>query len=277
MMILYQNQFVPKDKMHISFEDRGYYFGDGVYEVFRIYRGKLFEKQAHMRRLVRSAGEIRLRLPYSTEEIEEKLESLVIQEQIEEGTLYMQITRGIAPRAHVFPKNAEPVLMAYCNEVKRPLGSIKEGITAVSVEDIRWHRCDIKSLNLLGNVLAKQEAVERGAGEAILHRSGRVTECSASNVMMVKDGVIYTHPADNCILHGVTRAVVLKLARQEGLEIREEARSLEDFLQADEAFITGTTVEITPIIRIDGQAVGTGRPGPLTVQLQSAFEKAIIS
>ncbi|MEB3100173.1 D-amino-acid transaminase [Ferviditalea candida] len=276
-MILYQNQFVPKDKMHISFEDRGYYFGDGVYEVFRIYRGKLFEKQAHMRRLVRSAGEIRLRLPYSTEEIEEKLESLVIQEQIEEGTLYMQITRGIAPRAHVFPKNAEPVLMAYCNEVKRPLGSIKEGITAVSVEDIRWHRCDIKSLNLLGNVLAKQEAVERGAGEAILHRSGRVTECSASNVMMVKDGVIYTHPADNCILHGVTRAVVLKLARQEGLEIREEARSLEDFLQADEAFITGTTVEITPIIRIDGQAVGTGRPGPLTVQLQSAFEKAIIS
>lgn len=274
-MILYQNQFVPKDKMNVSFEDRGYYFGDGVYEVFRIYRGKLFEKQAHMKRLKRSAEEIRLRLPYSAEEIEAKLESLVMQEQIEEGTLYMQITRGCAPRTHAFPENAEPVLLAYCNEVKRPLKSIREGIAAVMLADIRWHRCDIKSLNLLGNVLAKQEAVEQGADEAILHRDGRVTECSASNVMMVKGGIIYTHPADNYILHGVTRALMLKLAEQEAIEVREQARSVEDFLQADEAFITGTTVEITPIIRIDGQAVGTGRPGPVTVRLQSVFDKQI--
>jgi D-alanine transaminase len=164
-------------------------------------------------------------------------------------------------------------MMAYCTEVKRPVAAMESGIHAVTIEDIRWLRCDLKTLNLLPNVLAKQAALDKGVQEVVLHRSGTVTECSASNMMMVKGNVLFTHPANNLILHGITRAVVLRLANEQGIEVREEPFTVQQLLEADEAFITGTTVEITPVIQLDGKQIGSGDPGPATRRLQAAFER----
>lgn len=272
-MLFYKDRFLPKNEVHISPDDRGYYFGDGVYEVFRIYHSRLYEKEAHLRRLVRSAGEVNIRLPYPIDDIAAKLDQLAELNGITEGTLYVQITRGEAARAHPFPAQSEPVLLASCSDNPRPVTTIQNGITAVTMEDIRWLRCDIRTLNLLPNVLAKQAAVDRGVSEVILHRSGTVTECSASNIMMMKNNVLYTHPANNLILHGITREVVLRMAQSLGLEVQEQAFTVQELYQADETFITGTTVEITPIIQIDGKPVRSGKPGPLTQQLQREFER----
>jgi D-alanine transaminase len=164
------------------------------------------------------------------------------------------------------------VLTAYCKPLPRNREKITGGIRIVSVPDIRWLRCDIKTLNLLGNVLAKQEAVERGADEAVLHRSGTVTECSSSNIMMVKDGTLWTHPADNLILPGITRQVVLEQARALGIPVQEAAFSLEELYSADEVLITGTTTEVTPVILIDETPIAEGQPGPITRQLQREYQ-----
>ncbi|MDF2962806.1 MAG: branched-chain amino acid aminotransferase [Paenibacillus sp.] len=274
-LYLYQNQFLPKEEVSVSPDDRGYYFGDGVYEVFRVYNGVLFEPEGHYRRLEKSAREVRISLPYSIGKLNQYLVELIHANHIQEGTVYLQITRGAAPRTHPFPNHTEPVLMANCNHVSRPVVGMGQGITAVTADDIRWLRCDLKTLNLLANVMAKQHAVDQGAGEVILHRNGTVTECSASNFMMVKRGELYTHPANHLILHGITREVVLRLARQLDIPFHEQAFTLEDLLSAEEAFITGTTVEVTPVISIDGRPVGQGRPGPTTKKLQQAFEQLI--
>ncbi|MDP5274619.1 D-amino-acid transaminase [Chengkuizengella axinellae] len=274
-MILYNDLFLKKEEVHISHEDRGYYFGDGVYEVFRIYNGQLFEKEKHFQRLQRSCEQIKLKLPSSVQDIDLKLSQLIQKSFVQEGTLYLQITRGVAQRSHLFPKNPIPTLLAYCNEVKRPLDKMKSGIKAITQEDIRWLRCDIKSLNLLPNTLAKQNAVEQNADETIFHRNGIITECSSSNIMIVQDGEILTHPANHLILEGVTRSVVLKIAAEEGFTIREKAFDKETLKNADEVFITGTTVEITPIINIDHHNIANGLPGTVTKKLQQLFEKIV--
>jgi D-alanine transaminase len=254
-------------------DDRGYYFGDGIYEVFRIYNGRLFQEDAHLVRLARSASELRIPLPYGLPEITGLLYKLLEKDPVEEGILYLQITRGVAPRGHAFPpEGTQPVLTAYCKPLPRNRDKITGGIRIVSVPDIRWLRCDIKTLNLLGNVLAKQEAVERGADEAVLHRSGTVTECSSSNIMMVKDGTLWTHPADNLILPGITRQVVLEQARALGIPVQEAAFSLEELYSADEVLITGTTTEVTPVILIDETPIAGGQPGPITRQLQREYQ-----
>jgi D-alanine transaminase len=276
-MYFYKNEFVHKKDVLISPDDRGYYFGDGIYEVFRVYNGLIYEGPAHMQRLERTASEVNLQLPYTNDEIVEILNKLIQQNNLIEGTVYLQITRGEAPRAHPFPTQAQPILLAYCSEVKRPLATIQNGIKAITQPDIRWLRCDLKTLNLLPNVLAKQAALDHGVQEVVLHREGTVTECSASNLMMVKDQVLYTHPANHLILHGITRAVVLRLAHSLKLPVKEEAFTTEQLLQADEAFITGTTVEITPFLQVDGQAIGTGTPGPITQKLQAEFERTFLN
>lgn len=272
-MYFYNGEFVAKEAVNISPDDRGYYFGDGVYEVFRIYGGQLFEVERHMQRLERSAAEIRLALPYDRSQIENIMDRLVAESKLTTGILYMQVTRGAAIRTHAFPENGQGIMLAYCSEAERPLQAMSEGIQAITTDDIRWLRCDLKTLNLLPNVLAKQKAVDHGVDEVILHRNGNVTECSASNLMIVKDGVLMTHPANHLILHGVTRAVVLDLARQADLDISEAPYTLEQLRTADEAFITGTTAEITPIIQIDGEPVGSGKPGTITRKLQHLFDQ----
>lgn len=271
-MYFYKNEFVDKKDIMVSPDDRGYYFGDGIYEVFRVYHGKLYEKAAHMQRLERTASAVRIELPFTLEKIEQILTRLIEQNGLNEGTVYMQITRGEAPRAHPFPAQTEPVLLAYCTEVRRPVATIHKGIHAITMEDIRWLRCDLKTLNLLPNVMAKQAAIDHGVQEVVLHRNRTITECSASNFMMVKNDILYTHPANHLILHGVTRAVVLQLAKSLEITVKEEAFTTEQLLQADEAFITGTTVEITPILQVDGKSIGNGEPGLLTRRLQNEFE-----
>ncbi|MFS0837673.1 D-amino-acid transaminase [Paenibacillus sp. 1P03SA] len=274
-MMLFGNQLVPDEEVRISPLDRGYYFGDGVYEVFRIYEGRLFEVQGHMERFSRSMSEVRIGLPYPLEELEKLLDRLVKAAGIPEGVAYVQITRGPAPRSHPFPGAAEPVVTGWCSPFYRPLKDLESGISAIVREDIRWHRCDIKSLNLLPNVLLKQEALDSGAGEVIFNRGGIITEASASNVMIVKDGAVKTHPADHHILRGVTRTLVLRLAEELGIAVREEAFTAEELAAAEEVFITSTGSEVMPVVLLDGSPIGDGRPGPVTRRLQQAFEATI--
>lgn len=276
ILYLYNNRIVPEEEVIISPKDRGYYFGDGLYEVFRIYNGRLFEKEAHLARLQRTAQDLRIPIPATMEELSGQLDQLTAESGTQAGILYIQITRGAALRVHSFPpEGTKPVVMAYCQELDRPMEQLEKGIKAVTGDDIRWLRCDLKTLNLLPNVLAKQSAIDRGADEIIFHRSGIITECSSNNVMMVKDGVVHTHPANHLILHGITRAVVLRLLQEQGIPVRETPFTLKELGEADEVFITGTVSEVTPVIEIDGIRVGEGTPGPITRKIQQAFEAAI--
>lgn len=274
-MILWNDRLIPRSEASVDIEDRGYQFGDGIYEVIRVYGGKPFYLAEHLERLEKSARAIRLPLPWDSGLLAEKLNQLVEANRLVEGTIYLQVTRGPAPRNHAFPEKAEPVLVAYTTEVPRPEAMLKEGIRTCTHKDIRWLRCDIKSLNLLGAVLAKQEAVEKGCKEAILVRDGTVTEGSSSNVFIVREGTLYTHPADNLILHGITRAIVLKCAGEAGIPVKEEAFSVDALHDADEVFITGTMVEVCPVTHVDDRKIGSGVPGPVTRHLQQAFDEQI--
>lgn len=274
-MILVQDQLMEQSNLHIEMEDRGYQFGDGVYEVIRIYDGRFFGMEEHLNRLERSAKEILMKLPYSKDLLKGRLEELVEANNIKDGQVYLQITRGVAERTHHFPDDPNGVLVAYTKEAPRPLDKMQGGINVLTMEDIRWLRCDIKSLNLLGNVLSKQKAKEAGCEEAILIRDGIVTEGSSSNVFIVKDGEIWTHPANNFILNGITRNVVIELAGQSGMKVIEKTFTQEDLMDADEVMITSTTMEISPVITIDGKNVGNGIPGTVTRKLQQKFNQRI--
>ncbi|GGE10060.1 D-alanine aminotransferase [Marinithermofilum abyssi] len=274
-MILWHDTLIARERAQVDIEDRGYQFGDGIYEVIRVYGGKIFCLSEHLDRFERSAREIKLDLPYSLERLGSLLEDLVRQNQLTDGTVYLQASRGAAPRNHPFPEKAVPVIVAYTKEAPRPMSYLQDGIHTITQEDIRWLRCDIKSLNLLGAVLAKQAAVERGCQESILHRDGRVTEGSSTNVFIVKDGELRTHPANNLILHGITRAVVLELAQELAIPVKETPFFVEELFRADEIFVTSTTMEIAPVVSIDGRKTGSGHPGPVTRRLQEAFEKRI--
>jgi D-alanine transaminase len=272
-MYFYQGKFMHKQDVHISPDDRGYYFGDGVYEVIRIYHGQLFERERHLTRLAQSAAGIRINMPYNQEQLNAILDRLVADSDIQTGNLYMQITRGQAPRSHAFSLDLEAVMLAYCVENERPLDNLNNGISAITMDDTRWLHCNIKALNLIPNVLAKQAAVDQGANEVILHRNGVITEASIANFMVVKNGVLITHPANNLILNGVTRAVALELAAKANIPIQETAIPLAELPYVEEAFVTSTNAEITPVVQIDQQAVGTGEPGPVTRKLQRLFEE----
>ncbi|MFC4078254.1 D-amino-acid transaminase [Salinithrix halophila] len=275
MTILYNDRFVDRENIQVDIEDRGYQFGDGIYEVIRVYGGNLFCLEPHLKRFARSAKEIGIDLPYTPERLGERILELVKKNNLTDGTVYLQVSRGSAPRSHPFPANSHPVTIGYTVSAPRPLEALQKGIKTILTEDIRWLRCDIKSLNLLGAVLAKQKAVEAGCQEVIQHRDGMVTEGSATNVFLVKDGTLFTHPADNLILHGITRQVVLELANELGIPVREEAADVDDLFHADEVFVTGTTTEVSPVVAIDGKPVAKGVPGTITRKLQQAFEAYI--
>ena len=271
-------QFTERDGLAISIDDRGYYFGDGVYEVIKVYGGELYTAEEHIDRLFQSATKIKMTLPYSEVQLMEIARELVAKNNILVGHVYIQVTRGSAPRLHQFPNPAvPPVVTGYAINNPRPMAGIENGVGVKSVEDVRWLRCDIKSLNLLGNVLAKQEAYEAGCIEALLHRDGIVTEGSASNMFGVKDGTVYTHPVTNLILNGITRQVVLGLCEEQGIPVVEKSFTLDEAFEMDEFFLTSTTSEVTPVISIDGRPVSSGILGPLTMKLQKAFSSQIPS
>lgn len=275
MIYFKDGEFLKEEQIHLSVNDRGYVFGDGVYEVIKVYDGVLFTAQEHLERLLESANKIRISLPYTIDQLIEIVQKLQSVNQLQVGHIYLQVTRGVAPRAHQFPENCPPVIMGYAVENARPMQYLEKGAAMKSVEDMRWLRCDIKSLNLLGNVMAKQEAMEQGCQEALFVRDGVVREGSSSNVFGIKDGVIYTHPANNFILNGITRRVVLQLAEQLDIPVAEKEFTLAEALDMDEFFFTSTNSEITPAVIIDQQPVGLGVPGPLTRRLQAAFNHHI--
>ena len=272
--IIYNGELKERSAIQIDVEDRGYQFGDGVYEVIRVYNGKLFAADMHLNRLMDSAKLIQLKVPFTVAEIKEKTKELITAENLDYGIVYMQLTRGISPRNHAFPiGEVDPVFVAYTKDM--PYTGSKPGVKAVTVEDIRWLRCNIKSLNLLGNILAKQQAVEAGCDEAIQHRDGTVTEGSSSNVAIIVKGTLKTHPATNLILNGITRQILLKLCNDHGIPFVEEPFTLSDMMDADEVLYTSTGVEVTPITAIDGQLIGDGKVGSITLQLQKLFTQEI--
>lgn len=259
----------------VDIEDRGYQFGDGIYEVIGVYEGRTFLLDEHLQRLQRSASELRISLPYTLENLKEKLIELVKVNELNEGVIYLQVTRGTAERWHQFPENTRPNLVAYTKEEEVMTELEESGAKAVLTEDIRWLRCDIKTLNLLPNVLAKQKAIENGAVEAIMHRGNIVTEGSASNVFIVKDGTVYTHPANNYILNGITRQKVLEICRKNKIAVHEETFTVDDLFQADEVFITATKLDIIPIIQVNDQIIGNGKRGKVAETVLQDFRASI--
>lgn len=265
-------RFLPLAEATVSIEDRGFQFGDGVYEVIRTYRGRPFKLDAHLARLDRSAQAIDLRQPYPFERwVEYVTEGLRLCD-FPETKIYVQITRGTAPRDHAYAPDLQPTVLMTFRELQ-PLNASfpSSGVAAMTMKDMRWGRCDIKSINLLANVLARQQAKKRGVFESILVRDGQVTEGAVSNVFIVQDGKLITAPEGAWILSGVTRQVVLELARHEGLTVQERYCSEQELLGATEVFLTGTTVEVLGVVHIDGKQIGKGQPGPVTRSLAKRF------
>ncbi len=270
-MNLYLNgEYRPLEQGLVSIEDRGFQFGDGVYEVIRVYNGKPFRLAKHLARLQESVKGIEIPLPEPAEKIEEVCRKLI--GGLREAQIYLQVTRGVAPRAHAFPSDIRPTFVAYAREVKPPAPD--RVFTLKSVTDDRWGRCHLKTVCLLPNILAKQRAVEAGCDEALFVRDdGTVTEGSSSNAFFVRGGALFTHPADHRILNGVTREAVLEIARQQGVRVRHQPVTLAEAIGSDEAFVTGTLTEITPAVSLNGRPVGTGKAGPVTLQLRAAFRE----
>jgi D-alanine transaminase len=260
----------------VSVEDRGFIFGDGVYEVWRVVNGRLFETERHLARLTFGLRELRIAQPdvLTSDGIEQIADQLLRESGFAEGeaTFYVQVTRGVAPRAHQFPAaTVAPTVYATVNRFAPPEELRARGATAITIPDVRWLRCDIKTIQLLPNVLAKQAAVERGAIDALMIRDGVVTEGSHANVIGVLDGTIRTHPANHLILPGITRAIVLDLARGFGIPVSEEPFAESDIARLDELFLAGTTTDVMPIVRVNDRPVASGSPGPITLRLLKAF------
>ncbi len=272
-MLAYLNgNYLPRAATAISVEDRGFVFGDGVYEVWRVLNGQLFESQRHLDRLLAGLDALRIAPPEETRmavltQVAERLlrESGLIDG---EASLYLEITRGAALRTHRFPSaDIPPTVYLTVNRFTPPEELRSRGATAITVPDVRWLRCNLKTLQLLPNVLAQQAAADAGAVEALLVRDGVVTEGSHTNVLAVIDGAIHTHPLNNFVLPGITRAVVLEHARSLGIPVHEVAFSEQDIPRLDELFLAGTTTDIMPIVRVNDQPIGSGAPGPVTKRL----------
>src|SRR5699024_10632473 len=235
-----------------------------------------FTAKEHFERLLRSAKEIGLELNYTVEGLTELITELLSANGVVNGGVYIQVTRGAAPRDHAFPEpSVKANITAFTKSYERPYKLLEEGINAVTTEDIRWLRCDIKSLNLLGNVLAKEYAVKYNAKEAIQHRGEIVTEGSSSNVYAIKDGVIYTHPINNYILNGITRKVIKAIAEEKNIPFNEETFTVDFLKNADEIIVSSTSVEVMAVIKLNGDVVGDGKVGPITKSLQEGFNRYI--
>ncbi|WP_301389642.1 D-amino-acid transaminase [Enterococcus entomosocium] len=274
MKVLWNDQIVDREAVKIDIEDRGYQYGDGIYEVIRIYNGRCFMLGEHMTRLESSAQKIKLTLPYTIPQLTENLKLLVKTEGITEGEIYLQITRGIAsPRNHEFPSAGavKGVVTANVIPFERPLEMQHAGLTATVLPDERWLHCDIKSLSLLGNLLALDQAIEAGFDDALLQRDGCFTEASASNLWFVIDGIVYTHPDGRLVLPGITKMKVLQLCQQLEIPYREEPVPVEALNNAQECFLTNSVWEIVPIVKVDGKSVGNGTLGSITKRLQAAY------
>ncbi|MCP8615556.1 D-amino-acid transaminase [Salirhabdus salicampi] len=272
MFVLKNDQFIRRNEATIDIEDRGHQFGDGVYEVFRLYNGNIFMLSEHLDRLVYSLTELKIPYDISKKALKNQLHELINKNGVKDGGIYLQITRGVAPRSHPFPQDVHPQLIAYTIPVSRPTEAQENGVNTTLVEDLRWGRCDIKSLNLLWNIMAKQQAKEHGYFESILYRSEQhITEGSSSNFFGVKEGVVITHPANRFILNGITRIAIKQICSELHIPFKEQILTLNDLQQLDEAFLSSTTLEVVPVTSIDDIQVNGGAIGDITKQILEQF------
>ncbi len=272
--IAYVNgRYVPHRAAQVHIEDRGYQFADGIYEVIAVRAGRLIDEAPHLDRLDRSLGEMRLAAPMARAPLRQAIHEVIRRNRVEDGIVYVQVSRGVAPRSHAFPKGARPALVITAKRAQPNFAQMEKGVAVVTLPDIRWKRRDIKTVNLTANVLAKQQAIDAGAFDAwLVEDDGTISEGTASNAWIVtKAKELVTHTPDYRILNGITRLSVRSLAEKEGYRFVERAFSKAEALAAAEAFITGTTSWVTPVIAIDGKLIGGGRPGPFTKALQRLY------
>src|SRR5712691_4882382 len=267
-------QYLPHRQAAVHIEDRGFQFADGVYEVIAVKGGHLVDEGLHLVRLNRSLGELRIAAPIGDAALKIVIREIIRRNGVDTGIVYLQITRGAAPREHAFPKAAKPTLVVTARRSRPPDPRLGEaGIAVITIPDIRWQRCDIKSVALVANVLGKQAAREKGAYEAWqVDRAGQVTEGTSTNAWIVTaDDTVVTRAADTAILNGVTRLAILDIIRREGYRLVERPFTVAEAKAAREAFLTSTTADLLPVVRIDDSPVGDGRPGPLGEKLRAAY------
>jgi D-alanine transaminase len=267
MLVHLNGRYIDAGEAKISALDRGFIFGDGVYEVWRAVRGQLFEAERHQGRLERGLRELGIARPAdgSLERLTAIGQRLLKENDLEDGdaTLYVEITRGTAPRMHQFPPvETVPTLLVMASAFA-PSDTRFTGTRIITQPDVRWLRCDLKTVQLLPNVMARQAATEQGASEAIFVRDGLITEGTHTTVFAAIDGMLRTHPANHLVLPGVTRDVVIELATDVGVKVRQDAIAVDELSRATELFLTGTTTDVTPVISVDGRPIGNGSPGPI--------------
>ena len=269
-------RIVPLKDVTVSAMDRGFLFGDAVYEVMRVYKGRAFLADEHFARLARSLDAIRIS-GVDIAGLRKRMVETIAAGPFKEAIVYIQVTRGVAPRAHAFPKDTKPFELLYVQEYQDPYGDLRQnGAATITQPDIRWDYCEIKSTNLLPNVLAYQKAKEAGCVESLLALpDGRLTEGTHSSFFAVLDGVLRTSPKSPLILPGCTRDLVIRLAKDLGIRLLEESISRDDLGKISELFLSGTTTEVFPIVTVDGRPVGTGKPGEVTLSLQAAYARKV--
>ena len=276
MTVYLNGQFLPAADAKISVLDRGFIFGDGVYEVWRVVDGKLFENARHDRRLKRGLKSLEIAVPdRDVEHLAEVAHRLLRENDLTsgEGTFYVEITRGAAPRTHAYPPaGTKPTILAMVSRFEVPHAMREAGAKAITAPDVRWHMCDVKTVQLLPNCMAKQKAQAAGALEAIFIRDGMVTEGTHTSVLGVKAGALLTHPLGPHILPSVTRELILEIAREQRVPVREEAFSEKEMFALDELFVSGTTTDVTPIVDVDGRRIGSGKPGPVSKALYAGLQ-----
>ena len=272
-LVYLNGEYLPLNEAKVSVLDRGFIFGDGVYEVIPAYGGKALRFEHHMQRLQNSLDAIRIKNPLSNKQWQAILDKLISEKGKQDQYIYMHITRGVASRDHRFPDETSPtvfVMSSILHTVEPEL--LKTGVHAVTLDDIRWQYCNIKAIALLPNILLRQQAVDKGAVEAILIRNGNMTEGAASNVFIVGNGIIKTPPKDQKLLPGITRDLVVELAKKHKMPIEEVAISEKEFLNADEIWLTSSTKEILAVTKINERSVGNGKPGKIWEDMYQKYQ-----
>jgi D-alanine transaminase len=273
-MVFLNGELLPLEDAKVSVLDRGFIFGDGVYEVVPVYSRVPFRLDEHLARLERSLAAVDIRNPYARPQWREAVFGIIDGEDFADQSVYFQVTRGVAKRDHAFPKDAQPtVFMMATPLVNPPREQVENGAPAVSAEDFRWLRCDIKSISLIGNVLLRQLAADAGAAETLLFRDGKLTEASASNVFIVKGGVIQSPPKSHLILPGITYDVIAELAAANGMPLEFRTITEAEVRDADEVWVTSSGKEVLAIVTLDGKPVGEARPGPVFRRMYALYQE----
>ena len=273
-MAYLNGDYLPIEECKVSVLDRGFIFGDAIYELIPVYQSKPFCLEAHLARLARSLDQTKISNPYTNEVWTQVINNLINESGLTHLSVYLQVTRGVAKRDHAFPSNTAPTVFAMTNAWPEMNSDMHEkGLSVVTVDDMRWDRCDIKATSLMANIMKKQQAVESDADEAVLIRDGYVLEGSSTNVFIVKGNQVLTAPKNNLILPGITRDVVVELLNDNNIALLEQAPTKQQLEQADEVWITSSTKECAPVTTVDGSPVGNGKPGELWRKVHSLYQE----